>query len=84
MFQRRQRGGEPPSQEELDSSLINKAPGCPSLSILSFSNAFHGRTMGKCHLLLQNVFIPKLTVVVDFVVKNICFLIVFYFINLVI
>lgn len=45
-YRRRQRGGEPPTQEELDSSLINKAPGCPSLSIMSFSNAFHGRTMG--------------------------------------
>ena len=45
--QKTQRGGQPPTQEELDSSLVNKAPGCPSLSILSFTNAFHGRTMGK-------------------------------------
>ena len=47
MYQKTQRGGQPPTQEELDSSLVNKAPGCPSLSILSFTNAFHGRTMGK-------------------------------------
>ncbi|KAK2172895.1 hypothetical protein NP493_921g01049 [Ridgeia piscesae] len=26
--------------------MAYRAPGCPSLSILSFSNAFHGRTMG--------------------------------------
>ncbi|KAI0237730.1 4-aminobutyrate aminotransferase, mitochondrial, partial [Lamellibrachia satsuma] len=43
---RKQRGGEPPSQEERDSSLINQPPGCPPLTLLSFSNAFHGRTMG--------------------------------------
>ena len=47
VYQKTQRGGQPPTQEELDSSLVNKAPGCPSLSILSFTNAFHGRTMGK-------------------------------------
>jgi 4-aminobutyrate aminotransferase/(S)-3-amino-2-methylpropionate transaminase len=40
------RGGDPPSQEDLNSCMINSAPGCPPLSILSFSGAFHGRTFG--------------------------------------
>lgn len=40
------RGGSPPSPEEMDSALNNREPGCPKLSILSFANAFHGRTMG--------------------------------------
>lgn len=46
-YRRKQRGGEPPSQEERESSLINQPPGCPPLTLLSFSNAFHGRTMGS-------------------------------------
>ena len=41
-----QRGGQPPTQEELNSSMLNAAPGCPDLSILSFTGAFHGRTFG--------------------------------------
>ncbi|OWF52737.1 4-aminobutyrate aminotransferase, mitochondrial-like [Mizuhopecten yessoensis] len=45
-YQRRQRGGRPPSQEELQSCVEGHAPGCPDLSVLSFKNAFHGRTMG--------------------------------------
>ncbi|KAK3599279.1 hypothetical protein CHS0354_028634 [Potamilus streckersoni] len=45
-YMARQRGGKPPTKEEQDSALINAAPGCPPLSILSFKNAFHGRTMG--------------------------------------
>lgn len=40
------RGGAPPSKAELDTALTNQEPGCPKLSILSFNNAFHGRTMG--------------------------------------
>lgn len=44
--QRKKRGGLPPSQEELTSCLYNKEPGCPDLTVLSFSGAFHGRTMG--------------------------------------
>jgi len=40
------RGGEPVSQEALNSAMLNKAPGCPHLGILSFSGAFHGRTFG--------------------------------------
>ena len=47
LFQSDQRGGAPPSQEALDSCIVNQAPGSPSLSFLSFNNSFHGRTMGK-------------------------------------
>jgi len=42
----RHRNGGAPSQEELDSCMLNQAPGCPKLSILSFWGAFHGRTFG--------------------------------------
>jgi len=42
----KQRDGRPVTQEELNSSMLNQAPGCPNLSILSFTGAFHGRTFG--------------------------------------
>merc|ERR1712086_1133274 len=42
----KQRDGRPVTQEELNSSMLNQAPGCPKLSILSFWGAFHGRTLG--------------------------------------
>jgi len=45
-FMERQRGGRAFTQEEMDSSMVNQAPGTPSLSILSFHGGFHGRTMG--------------------------------------
>ncbi|KAE8749650.1 hypothetical protein FOCC_FOCC003637 [Frankliniella occidentalis] len=32
--------------EELETCMVNKKPGSPDLSILSFQGAFHGRTMG--------------------------------------
>lgn len=44
--QRKLRNGRAYTPEELSSALVNQAPGCPNLSILSFENAFHGRTMG--------------------------------------
>jgi len=34
------------TQAELDSCMINAAPGSPDLSILSFKGSFHGRTFG--------------------------------------
>ena len=34
------------TQEEIDSSMINEGPGAPELCIMSFSGAFHGRTIG--------------------------------------
>ena len=30
-------------QHELSSAMLNRSPGCPPLSILSFSGAFHGK-----------------------------------------
>ncbi|CAG2204744.1 ABAT [Mytilus edulis] len=45
-YQRKKRGGEPPSKEELQTCISGVPPGCPDLCILSFKNAFHGRTMG--------------------------------------
>ncbi|KAJ1530693.1 hypothetical protein ONE63_005559 [Megalurothrips usitatus] len=46
-YRRQQRGENVDfSPEELQSCMINQAPGSPSLSILSFHGAFHGRTMG--------------------------------------
>lgn len=45
--QRKARGGTPmDSADNIDSCMINKSPGCPELSILSFTGAFHGRTFG--------------------------------------
>ncbi|KAI1144179.1 4-aminobutyrate aminotransferase [Hypoxylon sp. FL0543] len=34
------------TQEELESSMLNKSPGASELSILSFKSAFHGRLFG--------------------------------------
>ncbi|KAG8261300.1 hypothetical protein J6590_076550 [Homalodisca vitripennis] len=45
-YQRRHRGSTTFSQEEMESCMINRAPGSPSLSILSFHGGFHGRTLG--------------------------------------
>ncbi|XP_069946493.1 4-aminobutyrate aminotransferase, mitochondrial, partial [Cherax quadricarinatus] len=45
-YRTNERGGSSDfTQEELDSCLMNQAPGCPSYSLLSFKGAFHGRTM---------------------------------------
>ncbi|GFN94357.1 4-aminobutyrate aminotransferase, mitochondrial-like, partial [Plakobranchus ocellatus] len=44
-YRRRERGGKPPSKEEIESCVHNTPPGNPKLSVLSFKNAFHGRTM---------------------------------------
>jgi len=34
------------TEEELQSTMLNQAPGSPKLSILSFKGCFHGRTVG--------------------------------------
>ena len=34
------------TQEELDSSLLNSAPGSPPYSVLSLKSGFHGRSLG--------------------------------------
>uniref|UniRef100_A0A914WCW9 (S)-3-amino-2-methylpropionate transaminase n=1 Tax=Plectus sambesii TaxID=2011161 RepID=A0A914WCW9_9BILA len=44
-YQRKKRGG-PPSEEDLMSCMKQLPPGTPSLSVLAFQGAFHGRTMG--------------------------------------
>jgi len=38
------RGGRDFTQEEMDSCMVNQAPGTPKLSVLSFHGGFHGRT----------------------------------------
>lgn len=42
--------------------MVNKAPGAPNLSVLSFMNGFHGRTMGMSAegLLLGVVFVTDI------------------------
>jgi len=40
------RGGRDFNQEEMESCMINQAPGTPKLSVLSFHGGFHGRTAG--------------------------------------
>ncbi|XP_015922767.1 4-aminobutyrate aminotransferase, mitochondrial [Parasteatoda tepidariorum] len=45
-YRNKERGGKPPTQQELDSCMINQLPGAPDLSILSFMGGFHGRTFG--------------------------------------
>ncbi|TYZ61468.1 hypothetical protein PybrP1_004676 [[Pythium] brassicae (nom. inval.)] len=45
-YQTRQRGGRPPSAEDLESSMAHALPGTPELSILSFHGGFHGRLLG--------------------------------------
>ncbi|XP_030637374.1 4-aminobutyrate aminotransferase, mitochondrial-like [Chanos chanos] len=45
-YRTKQRGHSDPTPEESTTSVINQAPGCPDLSILSFMGGFHGRTLG--------------------------------------
>ncbi|KFO24831.1 4-aminobutyrate aminotransferase, mitochondrial [Fukomys damarensis] len=45
-YRSKERGQRGFSKEELESCMINQAPGCPDYSILSFMGAFHGRTLG--------------------------------------
>ncbi|KAI9915001.1 hypothetical protein PsorP6_007762 [Peronosclerospora sorghi] len=45
-FQSKQRGGRPPSEHDLETSMTHQLPGTPNLSILSFQGGFHGRLMG--------------------------------------
>ena len=40
----------PPAQIQLDTCMRNSAPGSPDLAVLSFSGAFHGRTLGALSL----------------------------------
>ncbi|EPQ11868.1 4-aminobutyrate aminotransferase, mitochondrial [Myotis brandtii] len=45
-YRNKERGRTGFSKEELETCMVNQAPGCPDYSILSFMGAFHGRTMG--------------------------------------
>ncbi|XP_077979924.1 4-aminobutyrate aminotransferase, mitochondrial-like [Glandiceps talaboti] len=44
-YRNKERGSPIPTEEECISSVANQAPGCPPYTILSFTGAFHGRTM---------------------------------------
>jgi 4-aminobutyrate aminotransferase/(S)-3-amino-2-methylpropionate transaminase len=46
-YANKNRNGKPFTDEELKSSMYNKAPGCPTVSLMSFEGAFHGRTFGN-------------------------------------
>lgn len=43
-YQHRKRGT-PPTKKDLDSSIIQKKPGTPDLSVLAFNGSFHGRSL---------------------------------------
>eukprot|EP00054_Salpingoeca_dolichothecata_P004817 m.32022 g.32022 ORF g.32022 m.32022 type:complete len:494 (-) comp14885_c0_seq1:119-1600(-) len=45
--QEKKRGGVSPTSEELESTMLNQAPGSPKLSVISFKGGFHGRTLGS-------------------------------------
>ncbi|XP_071794728.1 4-aminobutyrate aminotransferase, mitochondrial-like [Asterias amurensis] len=48
-YRTKERGG-PPTQEDLDTCLLNKQPGNPPYSVLSFQGSFHGRTVATLSL----------------------------------
>jgi 4-aminobutyrate aminotransferase/(S)-3-amino-2-methylpropionate transaminase len=45
-YRTKERGGEPPTEEDMKSCMLNEAPGAPELSVLGFDGAFHGRLLG--------------------------------------
>ncbi|XP_015838699.1 4-aminobutyrate aminotransferase, mitochondrial-like [Tribolium castaneum] len=57
-YQLKKRGGRPFTEEEKTSAVLNKPPGCPNLTILSFHNAFLGRTFA-CLAATHSKFIQK-------------------------
>ncbi|KAK2587998.1 hypothetical protein KPH14_004074 [Odynerus spinipes] len=46
-YAEKQRKGAPFTKEEMETCMINQAPGSPKYAILSFKGAFHGRTLGS-------------------------------------
>jgi 4-aminobutyrate aminotransferase/(S)-3-amino-2-methylpropionate transaminase len=54
-------GRSAPTQEEIDSCMVNQAPGSPNYKFLSFHGAFHGRTHG-CLTLTHSKPIHKLDI----------------------
>uniref|UniRef100_UPI00398E5A04 4-aminobutyrate aminotransferase, mitochondrial isoform X2 n=1 Tax=Pristiophorus japonicus TaxID=55135 RepID=UPI00398E5A04 len=45
-YQNKERGDALHTKEELESCMVNQAPGSPDITILSFMGGFHGRTFG--------------------------------------
>nr|XP_006637224.1 PREDICTED: 4-aminobutyrate aminotransferase, mitochondrial isoform X1 [Lepisosteus oculatus]XP_015216029.1 PREDICTED: 4-aminobutyrate aminotransferase, mitochondrial isoform X2 [Lepisosteus oculatus] len=45
-YRNKERGDIKPTKEEIETCMVNQAPGCPDYSILSFMGGFHGRTLG--------------------------------------
>uniref|UniRef100_A0A672FRN1 4-aminobutyrate aminotransferase, mitochondrial n=1 Tax=Salarias fasciatus TaxID=181472 RepID=A0A672FRN1_SALFA len=60
-YRNKERGQSGPSAEDISSCMVNQGPGCPDLSILSFTGAFHGRTLG-CLATTHSKVIHKLDV----------------------
>ncbi len=46
-YMAKKRGKNPPTQQEIDSALLNQAPGAPELAVVSFRRAFHGRMIAS-------------------------------------
>jgi len=46
-YQKNRKGTVDFTPEEMESCMLNLAPGAPSLSLLSFKGGFHGRTLGS-------------------------------------
>lgn len=44
-YMKKKRGDNPITTEELEGAIKNELVGCPPLTVLSFKNGFHGRTM---------------------------------------
>ncbi|XP_071965470.1 4-aminobutyrate aminotransferase, mitochondrial-like [Antedon mediterranea] len=60
-YRRTKRGGAEVTQEEMDTCMVNEAPGSPQYTFMSFNGSFHGRTVG-CLSLTHSKMIHKLDV----------------------
>ncbi|XP_008553071.1 4-aminobutyrate aminotransferase, mitochondrial [Microplitis demolitor] len=60
-YAEKNRHGKSFSQDEIESCMINQAPGSPKYSIMSFKGAFHGRTLG-CLSTTHSKYIHKIDV----------------------
>ncbi|XP_033117776.1 4-aminobutyrate aminotransferase, mitochondrial-like isoform X2 [Anneissia japonica] len=58
-YKNNKRGGAPVTKEEMDSCMVNEAPGSPQFTFMSFNGSFHGRTIG-CLSLTHSKMIHKL------------------------
>lgn len=61
-YKTRERAGREPTNEELATALMGQAPGSPDVSVLSFTDGFHGRLFGSlsatCSHPIQKLDIP--------------------------